>query len=72
MVWSFFLQDNSHIKNSTGIEQWFDLLLSNYNKWTSVEHLQKYHPTKIFLLDENEYLADIIETINKQHSGEII
>ena len=27
----FFLRDNSHIKNSSGIEQWFNLLLSNYN-----------------------------------------
>ena len=66
----FFLRDNSHIKNSTGIEQWFDLLLANYNKWTSIQHLQKHHPSKIFLLDESEYLADIIATINKQHTGE--
>lgn len=68
----FFLRDNSHIKNSTGIEQWFQLLLLNYNKWTSIEHLQKYHPSKIFLLDESEYLTDIIAMIKKQHIGEEI
>ena len=68
----FFLRDNSHIKNSTGIEPWFELLLSNYDKWTSIDHLQKHHPSKIFLLDEDEYLADIIVTIKKQHTGEEI
>jgi hypothetical protein len=59
----FFLRDNSHIKNTTNIEQWFDLLLLNYDKWTSIEHLRKYQPDKIILLDETEYLADIITTI---------
>ena len=42
------------------------------DKWTSIEHLQKHHPSKIFLMDETEYLADIITTINNQHTGEKI
>lgn len=65
----FFLRDNLHIKNTTSIEQWFDLLLSNYNKWTSIEHLQKHHPSQIYLLDENEYLTDIIDAIKRNHTG---
>ena len=70
MVWAFFSPRQFTYKSSTGIEEWFDLLLSNYNKWTSIEHLQKHQPSKIFLLDETEYLTDIIVTINKQHIGE--
>ena len=35
-----------------------------------IEHLQKYQPSNIFLLDENEYLADIIVTIRKKYTGE--
>ncbi len=69
----FFLRDNSHIGKNTGIKQWFNLLLANYNKWTPMEHLQKHQPSKIFLLDEDEYLTDIISSIKEQNmEGKII
>ena len=47
----FILRDNSHI---TDFNQWLDLLKDNYDKWTSIEHLVKYHPVSFFLLNQNQ------------------
>lgn len=43
--------------------RWLKLLEENYEKWTSLEHLQSMHPSQIILLNYNEYLVDIIDDI---------
>lgn len=66
----FLLRDNSHIINTIGLNKWFHILLVNYDKWTSLEHLTKYKPQKIYLLDNNEYLMDIIPLVYNDFKSE--
>lgn len=56
----FVLRDNSHIYNFT---DWLESLKKNYDAWTSVDELVKYHPQKLYLLKENEYISNIIEEL---------
>lgn len=53
----FILRKNEHIIN---IEDWLNSLKENYDKWTSIEHITKYNPVSFFLLDESQYLTNII------------
>lgn len=57
----FILRDNSHISD---IGVWLKLLMLKYDEWTSESHLKKYDPSGIFLLNEYEYLSDIIEDLS--------
>lgn len=57
----FILRDNSHIKD---LSSWIKLLQTNYDNWTSVEHLTKYNPVTFFALRADEYLSDIILDLN--------
>lgn len=65
----FLLRDNSHIINTIGLDKWFQILLENYDNWTSCEHLSKYSPKKIYLLDCDEYLSDIVIQIYTEQKG---
>lgn len=65
----FLLRDNSHIINTDGLNKWLSLLLHNYDKWTSLEHLTKNGPLKVYLLDDSEYLTDIITVIYNNSRG---
>ena len=56
----FVLRDNSHIHD---FDAWLNDLSENYDKWTSEEHLTKYDPVSFFVLNENQYLSDIIEDL---------
>ena len=56
----FILRDNSHIRDING---WLNFLKCNYDEWTSFEHLTKYEPVATFLLNENQYLSDVIEDL---------
>lgn len=65
----FVLRDNSHIKD---FDSWMKLLKENYDKWTSLEHITKYNPTEYFILNEGEYMTDIINMLidrKELHSG---
>lgn len=42
---------------------WIDLLNNNYEEWTSLSHLQAMQPSEIILLNQNEYISDIIEDL---------
>lgn len=53
----FLLRNNSHIKN---LEQWIEELKTNYDNWTSYDHLTEHNPSELILLKENEYLSDRI------------
>lgn len=53
----FVLRDNSHIKD---FSSWLSELKCNYDDWTSIEHITKYAPVSFFLLDETQYISDII------------
>lgn len=59
----FFLRDNKHIINSIGFDEWLKIITENYEEWTSIEHLAKYSPSKIYLLDDGEYISDIVQKI---------
>lgn len=61
----FLLRNNNHINKTIGFDKWLNLLIDNYEDWTSIEHLKKYVPIKIYLLDENEYISDIVYEIYK-------
>ena len=54
----FLLRNNSHIKDLT---EWIEQLKSNYDDWTSYEHLTMYNPSECILLKEDEYLSDKID-----------
>lgn len=56
----FVLRDNSHIKD---FNSWLKLLMAKYDEWTSIEHINKYNPVSFFLLNEKEYISDIIEEL---------
>jgi len=56
----FILRDTSHIKN---LRNWLNRLYSNYDEWTSWEHLNKFTPVSIFLLEQNQYLSSIIHDL---------
>lgn len=56
----FVLRDNSHIEN---FDEWIKRQIEYYDERTSYEHLTLYHPTKVILLKENEYLSDKIEKL---------
>ena len=56
----FVLRDNSHIHD---FNAWLSDLSEHYDKWTSEEHLTKYDPVSFFVLNENQYLSDIIEDL---------
>lgn len=56
----FLLRDNGHIKN---FNEWLELLRNNYDEWTSIDHLNKYKPVSFFLLDQNQYISDIIRDL---------
>ena len=43
--------------------EWLKILEDNYERWTMIEHLEAMHPSKIFLLNKDEYLTDIIDDI---------
>lgn len=58
-----FLRDNKHIINSIGFDEWLKIITENYEEWTSIEHLAKYSPSKIYLLDDGEYISDIVQKI---------
>ena len=51
------MRNNSHIKN---LEQWIEELKTNYDNWTSYDHLTEHNPSELILLKENEYLSDRI------------
>lgn len=53
----FLLRDNSHIKD---FSSWLSTLKDNYDNWTSIKHITKYNPTSFFLLEETQYISDII------------
>lgn len=40
--------------------EWIEILKQNYEQWTDIEHLSSMNPEKIILLNENEYLTDIL------------
>lgn len=56
----FLLRDNSHIHD---VNKWMKSLMDNYDKWTSIDSLTKYNPVSFFLLNEDEYLSDIIPNL---------
>lgn len=56
----FVLRDNSHIKD---FNTWLNLLKENYDEWTSVEQIEKMKPLKCYLLNQNQYISDILETL---------
>lgn len=43
--------------------KWLKLLEINYEKWTSWEYLRSMKPSRILLLNNEEYLTDIIDDI---------
>lgn len=56
----FYLRDNSHIEN---LDLWLKKLNRNYNTWTNADIIKTHYPFCHFMLNENEYLTDIIEKI---------
>lgn len=44
-------------------EKWISILKQNYDQWTTLNHLESMHPSKIVLLNENEYLTDIVDDL---------
>lgn len=64
----FLLRDNSHIKD---LDKWMQVLKDNYDSWTSLESIEKKNPTDFFLLDDNQYLKDIIMLLytKKEHDS---
>lgn len=59
----FWLRDKKHALKHTKSDDWLYRMTERYEEWTSIEHLSKYSPLKIYLLDDSEYLSDIILTI---------
>ena len=66
----FVLRDNSHIKD---LDRWMQLLKDNYDNWTSLENIEKHKPVEFFVLEENQYLKDIIMNlyIKKEYHPDI-
>lgn len=56
----FILRDNSHIKD---FPSWLKLLKDKYDEWTSIESLTKYNPESLVLLNQDQYIKDIIEEL---------
>lgn len=44
---------------------WIKLLYNNYDEWTSLSHLQSMKPNRIILLDNCEYLSDILNDLEE-------
>lgn len=61
------LRDNGHIKN---IDNWLNLLINNYDTWTTYEHITKYNPMSFYFLDQNQYLSDIITELYQKKENE--
>lgn len=61
----YILRDNSHLHNFT---EWFNDMRINYDEMTSIERLSRYKPVGIYLLEQDQYLSDVIYTlyINKE------
>lgn len=56
----FILRDNNHIEDMNG---WLKLLMENFDSWTNIDRLKSFHPDKIILLKEDQYLSDIIHEL---------
>ena len=56
----FVLRDNSHIKD---FSKWLSSLKENYDNWTSIEQIKKMNPLRYYLLNQNQYISDILEQL---------
>ena len=56
----FVLRDNSHIKD---FSKWLSSLKENYDNWTSIEQIKKMNPLKYYLLNQNQYISDILDRL---------
>lgn len=65
----FLLRNNSHIKD---FNSWLIKLQMHYDDWTSVDGLTKHNPVSFFLLNQDQYLSDIIADLyyKKEHYEE--
>lgn len=60
------LRDNSHIKD---FNKWFDHIKEIYDERTGLDFINKHNQISFFVLNQNEYLSDIIDDLywKKEH-----
>ncbi len=51
------LRDNATVPN---FDSWLKMLVQQYDKWTGIGFIQSWEPSSIILLNEDQYLSDVM------------